>query len=444
MSDPLRVLAVDDSLTIRKALELILVPAGYAVTFAACGAEGLAAARQAPPDVMVLDFILPDLRGSEVCRALRDDPATAAVPVVLISARGAEIEQAYRDLPNVVRYLAKPFTPDDVLAVVAEVAAGPRIAATAEPELGAGSGGQAAELERAVDEVVEPGVQTDSAAPLALPPSGSSLEDAATAYVASGPASRGMVDTVHDDAFSAAEDEPTTSAAPPTANPAVADWLFETLRDGLEGVYVEELDTPAGALADRAQSYTDLATRVREQLGEALRQAESGAPYTLCDDGSIRSLGETLLDGYRRVCRLVFRAAAAGVLTRDSGDAAQPRVLVACHRDSPVYGALTRAVTEADDWLAVQVASDFRQLPMTVRLFGPTHVLVDAAPGGPVWDQLALARRLPEGRRLQCIGVLADGAADARLDELASVVSAGDDLLAALRACVRPSPEAAA
>jgi hypothetical protein len=258
----------------------------------------------------------------------------------------------------------------------------------------------------------------------------------------------GTADSLQEEALSAAEDEPTTDAeraatSPSAANPSAADWLFETLRDGLEGVYVEELDTPAGALADRAQSYTDLASRVREQLGEALRQAESGAPYTLCDDGSIRSLGETLLDGYRRVCRLVFRAAAAGVLTRDGGDAARPRVLVACHRDSPIYGALTRAVAEADDWLAVQVASDFRQLPMTVRLFGPTHVLVDGSPGGPVWDQLALARRLPEGQRLHCIGILPDGVADTRTDQLAAVVPAGDDLLAALRACVQSSPEAA-
>ncbi|MEO8603985.1 MAG: response regulator [bacterium] len=453
MSDALRILAVDDSLTIRKALELILVPAGYAVTFAASGADGLAAARQAPPDVMLLDFILPDLRGSEVCRALREDAATAAVPVVLISARGAEIEQAYRDLPNVVRYLGKPFTPEDVLAVVAEVARhGLSVPAVTDTERAIAAAAPALDDVFEGMAAVEPAAAVDcfdAARPngVVSEPMYASPSVAAADALAGDTMSGGDVEVASSsqDLTARRAFDITVSAAPQSSPPhhAAADWLFETLRDGLEGVYVEELDTPAGALADRVQSYTDLAARVREQLGEALRQAESGAPYALCDDGSIRSLGETLLDGYRRVCRLVFRAAAAGVLTRAGGDAVRPRVLVACHRDSPVYAPLTRAVADADDWLAVQVASDFRQLPMTVRLFGPTHVLVDGSPGGPLWDQLALARRLPEGQRLQCIGVLPDGVAEGR-PELAAVVRGGDDLLAALRACVQPSLDAAA
>jgi len=416
MTDPVRILAVDDSLTIRKALELILVPAGYQVAFAASGAEALAIARQAPPDVLLLDFILPDLRGSDVCRSLREEAATAALPVVLISARGAEIEQAFRDLPNVVRYLGKPFTPDEVLTAVTDALAAelPAVVAGAAvdalPELAAAD--PPAGARAAVEALPTPAL-------LAIDP-------ATTCAAAL-------------DAF----DDPDTTVAPPSPapRPPSTDWLFETLRDGLEGVFVEELETPAGALADRAQSYTDLAARVRQQLGEALQQAESGAPYTLCDDGSIRSLGETLLDGYRRVCRLVFRAAAAGVLTPEPGDSARPRVLVACHHDSPVYASLSRAVAEADDWQTLQVASDFRQLPATVRLFGPTHVLIDGAAGGPVWDQLALVRRLPEGQRLQCIGVLAAGAAAYGAGGLFATVPHSDDLLAALRSAVRPQIE---
>jgi len=427
MSDARRVLAVDDSLTIRKALELILAPAGYALAFAASGAEALASAREAPPDAMLLDFILPDLRGSEVCRALREEAATAGVPVVLISARGAEIEQAYRDLPNVVRYLGKPFTPEDVLAAVEmAIAGGSSFLLTEEASA---SGVAAAAF---TDDDLTPG----SAGPLPPPEdAGAEAQPLALERPSDTAALAGDAAADSDSAPTTIDERPATSLPP-------ADWLLEGLRDALEGVYVEELDTP-GALADRAQSYTDLAARLREQLAEALRQAESGAPYALCDDGSIRSLGETLLDGYRRVCRLVFRAAAAGVLTRDDGAAARPRVLVACHRDSPVHGVLTRAVAEADDWLTVEVASDFRQLPMTVRLFGPTHVLVDGARGGPVWDQLALARRLPEGQRLHCIGVLSPGA-EAAGAGVTATVAADADLLAALRACVRPGVEASA
>ena len=434
MHEARRVLAVDDSLTIRKALELILTPAGHAVTFAASGAEALAAARQAPPEIILLDFILPDMRGSDVCRALRADPSTAAIPVVLISARGAEIEQAYRDLPNVVRYLGKPFTPEDVLRIVADaVAIDPAAHAAAADEVDSTCAGAAAGAPSELAAAAEPEVDV-----------GGELEAEAEAEARRFDAPAAPLGAWLDAAPSVPDqDTAAAAAAPPSATHRAppADWLLEALRDGLEGVYVEEADTP-GALADRAQSYTALAARLREQLGEALRQAESGAPYALCDDGSIRSLGDTLLDSYRRVCRLVFRAAAAGVLVRDGGDAARPRVLVACHRNSPVYAPLARAVAEADDWLSLQVASDFRQLPMTVRLFGPTHVLVDGAPGGPVWDQLALARRLPEGQRLHCIGVLASADQPAAT-EIATRVAADADLLAALRACVRPLGDAA-
>lgn len=429
MTDPVRVLAVDDSLTIRKALELILIPAGHDVTFAASGAEALEQAQQAPPGVILLDFILPDMRGSEVCRQLRDDPRTAHVPVVLISARGAEIQQAYHDAPNVVRYLPKPFAPEDVLAVVAEI----------------GAAGFAVPSQVAT-------VAVTSAAPAPVPEMTAEAPASAADRGAPMPDRRGD-EAPEESAYAAAEetaDDAAESAVPlpgsiDGAARGAIETMLEALRGGLEGVYVEELDT-SGALADRARSYTDVATRLREQLGEALRQAESGASAALCDDGSIRSLGDTLLDSYRRVCRLLFRAAASGALDAGTATAARPRVLIACHRDSPVYPALARAADEAgEDWIALRVAADFRQLPMTVRLFGPTHVLVDAGRAGPAWEQVQLARRLPEGRRMQVVGLQSAGiAADAAVAADAVVVPASADLLALLRGRIDPQLEAAA
>ena len=118
-----RILGVDDSLTIRKALEIVLKPAGYDLELAADGAEALAKAKALQPALILLDFILPDLRGTDVCRQLLADPETAHIPVVLISAKGAEIEQAYRDVSNVVSYIAKPFKPPVLTGVVAEVLA---------------------------------------------------------------------------------------------------------------------------------------------------------------------------------------------------------------------------------------------------------------------------------------------------------------------------------
>ena len=68
-------------------------------------------------------FILPDMRGADVCQKLIEDPSTADIPVVLISAKGAEIRQAYENIPSVVSYITKPFTPAGVTSVIDEAIA---------------------------------------------------------------------------------------------------------------------------------------------------------------------------------------------------------------------------------------------------------------------------------------------------------------------------------
>src|SRR3990172_12431048 len=80
-------------------------------------------ARGFRPAAILLDFILPDMRGPEVCRRLAADPDTARIPVVLISAKGAEIQQAYQDVGNVVGYIAKPFTPETIIEMLGDVVA---------------------------------------------------------------------------------------------------------------------------------------------------------------------------------------------------------------------------------------------------------------------------------------------------------------------------------
>ena len=119
-----RILGVDDSLTIRRALEIVLKPAGYELELAADGAGAIEMAKAVNPALILLDFILPDMRGTDVCRRLAADPDTANIPIVLISAKGAEIRQAYRDVGNVVTYITKPFKPQDVTSTVSEVLAG--------------------------------------------------------------------------------------------------------------------------------------------------------------------------------------------------------------------------------------------------------------------------------------------------------------------------------
>jgi CheY-like chemotaxis protein len=81
----MKILLVEDSKFLRLATERALVRAGYEVTSAADGDEGLRMARENLPDLILLDMLLPKLSGPDVLKALKFDPTTAAIPVVVIS-----------------------------------------------------------------------------------------------------------------------------------------------------------------------------------------------------------------------------------------------------------------------------------------------------------------------------------------------------------------------
>ena len=81
-----RVLLVEDDKFLRRACEASLRQRGFDVMSATDGTEGLRIAREAPaPDVILLDLLMPKMSGIEVLRALKGDPATAAIPVVILS-----------------------------------------------------------------------------------------------------------------------------------------------------------------------------------------------------------------------------------------------------------------------------------------------------------------------------------------------------------------------
>lgn len=118
---PKTILSIDDSLTIRKLIENALKPAGYEVLLAANGEEGLRLAREKTPDLILLDYVLPDVRGVELCQKLSAGETTRHIPVLLISGHGSAIQELYRDCANVVDYLTKPFAANVLQAVVANV-----------------------------------------------------------------------------------------------------------------------------------------------------------------------------------------------------------------------------------------------------------------------------------------------------------------------------------
>ncbi|HEX3134414.1 MAG TPA: response regulator [Planctomycetota bacterium] len=117
------ILIIDDSLTIRRLLEMTLGKLGLVLETAALGREGLELARRLKPRLILLDYVLPDIRGSEVCAELARDPATAAIPIVVMSAKGDDIRPLFKHQRAVVEFVAKPFSPPEITHLVEQVLA---------------------------------------------------------------------------------------------------------------------------------------------------------------------------------------------------------------------------------------------------------------------------------------------------------------------------------
>jgi DNA-binding response OmpR family regulator len=119
MSAKPRVLIVDDEANIVLSLEFLLVRQGYEVAVARSGEEALDMAARAAPDLVVLDLMLPGIDGYEVCRRLREAPATAATKIVLLTARGREAERVRGLEEGADVYLTKPFSTRELIEIVA-------------------------------------------------------------------------------------------------------------------------------------------------------------------------------------------------------------------------------------------------------------------------------------------------------------------------------------
>jgi CheY-like chemotaxis protein len=116
---PPRVLVVDDSTTIRKVVERTLSRAGYDVALASDGQDGLEEAQRVPPDLVLVDFVMPRMNGFQMAMALRNVANLRHVPIVLMSARAEKIAGQFMSQTGAVDAINKPFSPEALLAVTA-------------------------------------------------------------------------------------------------------------------------------------------------------------------------------------------------------------------------------------------------------------------------------------------------------------------------------------
>ena len=116
-----RVLIVEDEPDIRELVVHHLKREGYQVSAASSGEEALRQVQAAPPDLVILDLMMPAMDGLEVCRRLRQDPATASLPIVMLTAKGDEVDRVLGLEIGADDYVVKPFSPKELLARVRAV-----------------------------------------------------------------------------------------------------------------------------------------------------------------------------------------------------------------------------------------------------------------------------------------------------------------------------------
>lgn len=110
-----KILVVDDELDVTELLEFNLKAAGYDVQSAEDGPTALKKARDTQPDLIVLDVMLPEMQGTDVCKELRRDPVTSAIPIIMLTAKAAEIDRVLGLELGADDYVTKPFSPRELV-----------------------------------------------------------------------------------------------------------------------------------------------------------------------------------------------------------------------------------------------------------------------------------------------------------------------------------------
>jgi DNA-binding response OmpR family regulator len=116
-----RVLIVDDDPDIQRLVSFNLSRAGFEISAAASGRTALDSVQTQPPDLIILDLMLPDIDGMEVCRTLRQRDGSRRIPIIMLTARGEEIDRVIGFELGADDYVSKPFSPRELVLRVKSI-----------------------------------------------------------------------------------------------------------------------------------------------------------------------------------------------------------------------------------------------------------------------------------------------------------------------------------
>ena len=116
-----KVLIVDDEENIVISMEFLIKQAGYELQIARNGEEALDKVGSFDPDLILLDVMMPNINGFEVCRRIRENPAWQAIKIIMLTAKGREVEVAKGLALGVNSYIIKPFSTKELMAEVKRI-----------------------------------------------------------------------------------------------------------------------------------------------------------------------------------------------------------------------------------------------------------------------------------------------------------------------------------
>lgn len=119
-----RILVVEDEESLLKLESILFTSKGYQVTGVRGGKEALASIAEQAPDLIVLDLMLPDMDGFEVCRHIKENEATRAIPVVMLTAKKSSRDLEHGKQVGADAYITKPFKSVKVLEVIEDLLGG--------------------------------------------------------------------------------------------------------------------------------------------------------------------------------------------------------------------------------------------------------------------------------------------------------------------------------